>query len=520
MTSKNPFRQSSFGILAALMLSISLSLFSQAEDNSYFFNDVDSTQAYESVGFCRTLNYYWDQGVVDHDGTIYFVYVDNYELWYYQSSDEGVSWEAHQVVTGNEGYIHNAMAALTQDDSLVIVYSLNTAYVNGTVSFASEFMYDIYGAVQSKDGWKIELLRAHSGNSGLLPYGTITTKSGLVHVLMHKYGWYNYGGELYEIMYDPEAGSWTEIETIKIFSDRTIDRGTNYVCKLAEGQDDKIIGVYQRHAAVTGYVNLEVIVKDGDGWSQPQVILGNSSYSTYNRFDLDYDRHGHFYLTYFIPFGENGPEIYMAHNSVSEFTKYELFAPQDTLRKISVHPYPDAVAYVYVNFKDSLPKILRLDENGLEPTGFLPAFGEDDSTDVMRFHYNVPMKNNFAPDLGLLGFTNRSRGKEGNTVLRYPIVFVRTNLEEYIEPEEPIAVPEIAAGRLNIYPNPGKGIINIGQADNEDRYISIYNSSGMLIRIIELAGSGRQPVDISELPAGIYLLRDQADGKVSRYVKQ
>ncbi|MDF1572891.1 MAG: T9SS type A sorting domain-containing protein [Bacteroidales bacterium] len=513
--------------LAAFLSTISIASFAQVAQ--FFFNEVDTTESYLSNGFCRTLNYYWDQAVIGPEGNIYFVFVDNYKLYYYVSADQGVTWEKHFVDTGHAGNVYAAMAGMTVDGRLVIVFTFNADFTSsGTVAFGSEFHYTIMGAVQNGESWDVDLIRYPIGNSGLLPFGTITTKSGQVHAILYKYGWMNYGGELFEAIYDPVANSWSELVTIKVFNDRPIDHSTFHVCKLAEGQNDTIICVYQRHANDSKYHNLEVIMKGVDGWTDEEVILEQSDYATYNRFDLDYDRHGHMYFTYFIPYGPEGPELYIAHNSVREFEKHTVFAATDTLRKISVHPYPDGVAYLYLNFKDSLPEIWKLSEDGLEPTGFLPGFEVADSMDVMRFHYQVPIKNNFSvlpgnesadnkTGPGLFAFTNRYAGRDGSTVFPYPLVFVSADLAKD-ETSEPSSSQPLEETSFRIYPNPGNGMLRLHNRQGEFAALfHIYDITGSRVGSFHLDESGT--ADLTGLPGGIYFIRNTADGHTLKYVK-
>ncbi len=521
------------GRLFPLVIVFVLSLISNgsySQPNQYYFSNVDTTQEYQSAGFCRTLNYYWDQAMIGPDGKIYFVFVDNYNLYYYVSSDLGATWEEHLVETGHEGTIYAAMAGMTVDGRLVIVFTFNEAFTAaGTVPYGSEFRYTVMGAVQDGEGWAIDRIRLPVGNSGLLPFGTITTKSGIVHAILYKYGWMNYGGELYEAMYDPDAKSWSELETIKVFNDRPIDHSTFHVCKLAEGENDTIICVYQRHANDSKYHNLEVIMKGEGGWTDEEVILEKNDYATYNRFDLDYDRHGHMYFTYFMPHGPEGPELYIAHNSVREFEKFTVFDAADTLRKISVHPYPDGVAYLYMNFRDSLPEVWKLSEAGLEPTGFLPEFLAKDSADVMRFHYQVPLKNNFSvlpgnesednkTGPGLFAFTNRYAGRDGSTVFPYPIVFVSADLKQE-EIQQPVRTEDIQGVTFKAYPNPGNGIFRLDAGDVLPCDVfRVYDIMGARVGSFRL--NETLLVDLSALASGIYFIRGAADGQTLKYIKQ
>lgn len=500
-------------ILTGLMLSVPAL---RSQSNEFHFYDVDSTEETRAVGFCKTLNYYWDQGVTDRSGTIYFVYVDNYKLFCHRSDDGGVSWQEEQILTGKEGYVFSAMIALTQDDRRVIVFSVNESFNNGTVGYSYEFSYDAYGAVEGDEGWRITPLSIHSANNGLLPYGMITVKDGSVHTVLSRYGWYNYGGELFEVVYDPLSGNWSEIATIRIFNDRNVDNATVYVGKLSEVENDELICMYQRNGTISGKVNVEIIRKTSEGWQEPQVVLENNSYSTYNRFDVDYDRHGHYYIAYFEPWSENGPQIFLSHNSTNSFTKYELFSAQDTLLKLSIHPYVDGQAYLYCTFRNSYPKILHCSEEGLSISSYLPSFEKEDSADVMRFLYNIPRKNNFSDNLDFTCFTNRYQGKDGEIVLKYPLVFMRTNLVQDFT-----GVPgEIPALRnsFSVYPNPAGEILMFEFENNDvDETIRIFSIQGKLVIVTRLLYNNS--IDVSGLEPGIYIIKPGSGTAASRFIK-
>ena len=406
-----------------------------AQENGYKFVDIDTTEAYRAVYYARTVNYLVDHAVVDSLGHIYFVFVDNYKLYCHKSEDGGSTWSEEQIITGNEGKLYKAMIGLTQAGKRIIVYSINTGFSNGNVGFGSEFRFNTYGAVETDEGWQISTLYTNTSNFGYTPFGMITIKDGTVHALLHRDGWYNYGGEIYETVYDPVAKTWSGLLLIKKYSDRPVDLGTNYMAKLAEGEANNIICMFQRHGTASGYINVEVIERTPEGvWQAPVEILKNNTYSTYNRFELDYDRHGHTYMGYFEPQGENGPQLFLAHNSTTAFEKHEVFEVGDTLRKMDFVPIEGALL-IYCNFVNRYPVVLRWSESGLTLENYLPAFTQADSMDVMRFHYHIPRKNNFSSIMDLLAITNRGQGRDPNNseyVLPYPLVFVRANLQEPI----------------------------------------------------------------------------------------
>ncbi len=473
------------------------------QDNQYHFITIDQTEEYKTTYFCKTLNYYWDQAVVDRSGKMHFVMVDNYKLYCHSSSDGGETWTREQVITGKEGKLYTAMMGLTQDDKRVICYTVNEGFNNGSVGYGSEFIYDTYGAVEGEEGWSLSPLSIHTTNSGLMPYGIITIKDGTVHCILYKYGWYNYGGELHEAIYDPVQDTWSDLNTIKVFNDRGVDNSTYHVGKLAEAQENEIVCVYQRHGSISGKYNLEVVMKIGGVWQAPQILLENNHYSTYNRFDIDYDRHGHTYLGYFEPWGENGPQLYLAHNSISEFEMYEIFEAKDTLLKMAFHPYMDGTTYLYCSFKNELPRILHWSQDGLTELSYLPSFGEGDSADVKRFHYNIPRKNNFSESFDFLAFTNRYNGKEGDYIKPYELVFMKTNL---VQNTTKINSYREEKQENFLYPNPVGDYLWIrGEVDCFEGRVSIFSIDGRKIKDFEC--SRTNSLNMGDLPSGAYLLK-------------
>jgi len=519
VTLKNTAMKKSFYYSGIYVIVVLISLFAtrnaKALEKEYFFKDVGTTEAYITNGSCYLTNYHWDQGMVDSNGNIYYVFVNNYKLSLFKSTDDGLTWSEEKVATSQDGNIHAAMLGLTADDKPLIVYTANPYFINGSVGYFYEFQFDAYGAVKEESGWKFKTLYTHSTNSGLKPYGIITLKSGIVDIILTQYGWYNYGGELYEVTYDSSTSTWSSLTTIKKFNDRSVDHFTLYVCKLAADEDDNIICVYQRHCDNSSYVNLEVMKKGASGWTGPEVILANSDYRTYNCFDIDFDRHGHCYFGYFIPYGTNGPELYLGHNTVIELEKFQVFTPQDTLVKMSFHPYPDGVAYLYFNFKNTLPEIWKLSESGLEKTNYLPSFEEKDADDVKRFLYQIPLKNNFTNSPGLRAFTNRYVGKNGSTVLEYPIVFAKADISPGSSAMTEI---ENTDEMFNVYPNFGNGNFRLEIYNKSlSKTFRLYNSVGQLVRIIDT--SQQSEIDFSNSPAGLYIIRNEKCKESVYYLK-
>lgn len=101
----------------------------------------------------------------------------------------------------------------------------------------------------------------------------------------------------------------------------------------------------------------------------------------------------------------------------------------------------------------------------------------------------------------------------------YPLGYYRlrqvdTNGQAHYSPV--VAVRGSQAAALATYPNPATSTLFIASPGAARR--ALFNSQGQLVRQIALA-AGQQRLDVSNLPAGIYYLRDAATGQSTRFVK-
>jgi DNA-binding beta-propeller fold protein YncE len=74
-----------------------------------------------------------------------------------------------------------------------------------------------------------------------------------------------------------------------------------------------------------------------------------------------------------------------------------------------------------------------------------------------------------------------------------------------------MSIEPIATEPLSVYPNPTKGVVYIHNANGAE--VQVYNSNGVLLQ-----STRESQVDLSNYPAGVYLLR--IDDKTLKVVKQ
>ena len=76
----------------------------------------------------------------------------------------------------------------------------------------------------------------------------------------------------------------------------------------------------------------------------------------------------------------------------------------------------------------------------------------------------------------------------------------------------------IEASLLSVHPNPSEGQIFVEVPGMDPVRIMVLSSTGQLL--LEHLVQGPTPLDVSALPAGVYLIRMEGGGEVSRFVKQ
>jgi len=61
--------------------------------------------------------------------------------------------------------------------------------------------------------------------------------------------------------------------------------------------------------------------------------------------------------------------------------------------------------------------------------------------------------------------------------------------------------------RIEIYPNPSVGFINISSDKELNAQLEIYNTAGKLVKSINANSSNNQDISIADLENGIYMMR-------------
>jgi len=216
----------------------------------------------------------------DNDGNLHGAYVDNFKLYYLFSEDNGETWETEQVITGFEGKIWNSGIVVNSEGAIFIPFAMHPNYNYGQSALSSsQFIYKIYCAIFSGENWEIVLLQDNipGSNQGHRLGDVLIDSDDRVHVFTERYGWYTYGGSLFEIIYDPAEKSW-EIKTIVSYSDTPIDN-FSLITKAAINSEGDIAIMFWRH-----YFNRwQYAIKPvGGEWPTPEVFDTNPAFRQFS----------------------------------------------------------------------------------------------------------------------------------------------------------------------------------------------------------------------------------------------
>jgi len=306
-----------------------------------------------------TINSYFKES----NGNEHVAYVDNYNLFYFKSIDDGITWSQQQIITSREGDIYNC--ALTVDTAgkvfIGITVNNNFNYANLTaVAFGSEFYYDLYCVTNKTGSWVSESVNVHSGNYGPRIAGLFVDAGNNVHLLANYYGWSSYGGTAWEWIRNTSSNTWGARTTIAQFSDAVVDRVMYDSFTIVPDQQGKVTVVMCRNISPTDIQKprLFYVRYNGTSWSAP-VTITDSIAVAWNRFDALVDPDGHTYIAYLKYKTPKVPELKVMKDFQPAQSVSLNLATGDTLNYFRLHCNAEGLftMYLYLNTKNPTVKI-------------------------------------------------------------------------------------------------------------------------------------------------------------------
>jgi len=280
----------------------------------------------------------------DVNGNLHGAYVDNYELFYFFSEDEGETWQTEQVITGYEGKIKMASIVVSSNGRIFIPFEIHPDYDYGAnpIAYSTEFIFQVYCAVyEDEKGWTFELVidNKPGSNQGYMIREVYIDSDDNVFLYTDLHGWYNYGGTILESKYDAADESWSTAEIFS-FSDTPINNSSR-LSKVAVNPDgDAAIMFWRTHVNKWVYS----IKPSGGDWQELQIFDENPSF---RHFSLTAAHDGSFHIVWVS--GELSTGLTLNYQHGFEGTPAELYEGEPEVNLIpSIHIDPTGKKTVIV----------------------------------------------------------------------------------------------------------------------------------------------------------------------------
>jgi hypothetical protein len=313
--------------------------------------DVGSTfrTGYFTTFYHNNINSYFK----DSNGIEHAVYVDNYKLYYFKSTDNGSSWIKEQIITNHEGDIFSASLVVDGLGTVYIGFTVHDLfnYCNPTgVGSGSEFLYVLYCIHNKTGSWTLEQVGTYEGNAGPRVTGLFVDANYNVHILANRYGWNSLGGEVWEWVRNASSNTWGTRVTVAYFNDAGIDRiiYDNYV--ILPDQQGNVTLVMCRNLP-NPPSRLFYVRHNGTNWAAPVNIADNLAIA-WNRYDAIVDPDGHTYIAYLKNNTSGMPELNVMKDFQPVQTVNLNVATNDTLYYFKLHCNTDGLFTMFLYIKN------------------------------------------------------------------------------------------------------------------------------------------------------------------------
>jgi hypothetical protein len=355
-------------IITPIIIPIQSGLFAQITlPDSLIFKSVladvgETWRTATAIGFSHYNN---NSYFKEPNGTHHLAYIDNYDLYYIKSTDDGASWTKEQVITGHEG--DHYVCAITVDTSgkVFIGFTIHSLfnYANPPGFTGDEwtkyFLYDAYCVNNKTGSWVTELVQLHNaGNFGPKVNGMFIDSANNVHLTANYYGWNSYGGTAWEWIRNSNTDTWGTTRTICTFTDTPVDRFIYDTYTIVPDQMSNVTIVMCRNISSTNTAlpRLFYVRYNGTSWQSP-VTITDSIAVAWNRFDAVVDPAGHTYIAYEQNNAQGLPVLKVIKDFQPPQTAIINLAQTDTLYYFRLHCNDEGLFTMYLTIKNQNPRI-------------------------------------------------------------------------------------------------------------------------------------------------------------------
>jgi hypothetical protein len=301
-------------------------------------NTIDTGQVFRTgyfTGFARTtINSFFE----DESGDLHIAYVDNYELFYFKSTDDGLTWSKVKIITGHEGDIR--MATLTVDNNGKVFIGFTSHqyynYANPTsVTFGYEFYFNLYCVNNLSGSWVVENVASYDpSNFGPLAENIYADSDNNIHLFANRYGWMSMGGEAWEYVRSSATNTWGPKIIVCQFDDAGIDRFIyDYYIVINDTMGRRALIAARNKSDAP---KLFYVLNDGSGWEAPFEICDNIAVA-WNRFDALINPSDTLYIAFLYKNLQGLPELRVSKDTGTPVKANINLTSSDTLDYFKIH---------------------------------------------------------------------------------------------------------------------------------------------------------------------------------------
>jgi len=323
---------------------------------------ITTTQTYKR-GYFTGFNHQNGNNLFEEaDGTLHITFIENYELFYALSKDNGKTWKKEKIITGHNGALKRASVTVNGDGKVFIGFTTHDKfnYANPTkVAYGTNFEYDLYCATNINSSWSIEKLYTHkNGTTGREIAGINVDKENNIYIFANYYGWWSYGGTAYEYIRSAQTNKWNSGKEILKYSDTVVDKFLYGYYKSHIDTNGDITLVMMRHRSGSGVDDKLLYIKKESGlWKQAvEIDSPNRTNARTYHFDTAIDKNNHIYLVYLKNNRSGVPEVQFS-TDFGTTTPIYTGGAGDIIHGIKIHSDAEGNLVVLIN-NDTTKSIL------------------------------------------------------------------------------------------------------------------------------------------------------------------
>lgn len=278
---------------------------------------ITTTQEYYTESYTSFTSQSGNNVFEEADGTLHAVFVDNYELYYLQSTDSGATWTKENLAADHNGDVRNAALTVDHDGYVFIGFTCNDYYNYANpsgISSGSEFYGDLYCMSNKSGAWTEETVYTSVSNYGARAMAMVVDGDNNIHLFANRYGWYTYGGTAWEWVRDSTSDTWgsqTTVATITDSSDNMIFY--DYYRSLVDSIGTITLIMSRYNSSTKGEDDYLFYVQYDGTWSGINNIdQPNRDYAAITQFDAAIDGSDHIYLVYVKDLTAGTPQVLLS----------------------------------------------------------------------------------------------------------------------------------------------------------------------------------------------------------------